>query len=253
VLFGRENDQGVVTVGILEQAHGGTLFLDEVADMPPAVQSKLLQLLQHNRFERVGGTKKIEVDVRVISSTSKDLQQAIADGCFREDLYYRLNVVGLSVPALSERRGDIKALVNHFVGQCARSLGQSVKKVSDDAMAILESYQWPGNVRQLKNVIEWVLIMAPDDCESIAADMLPPEVVSSNQLIEHPDNNADLLSMPLKAAREIFETQYLTAQLRRFGGNVSRTAEFVGMERSAFHRKLKQLNIGEQKKADQGE
>lgn len=243
-MFGVENHQtGERKIGVLEKSHGGTLFIDEIADLPLATQGKLLRMLQQSSFERVGGDLKVEVDVRVIAASNKQIEQEIEFGHFREDLYYRLNVVPLSVPPLSERREDILPLTEYFVGRSAALLNVTPRPMGKDAVAVMQAYDWPGNVRQLRNVIEWMLIMAPEDAKVMTAEMLPPEITQSNKVIERPDTNADMMSMPLKQAREVFERQYLTAQLERFNGNISKTAQFVGMERSAFHRKLKGLGV----------
>lgn len=248
-LFGKEDSSGIGLggdrkIGTFEKAHGGTLFLDEVADMPLAVQGKILRILQDNSFERVGGNRSVKVDVRVISSTNKDLQKEIEQGRFREDLFYRLNVVPLNVPSLVERSGDLKPLTDYFIKRCSESLGVTPRKISENAMAAMEVYDWPGNIRQLRNVIEWLLIMAPDDPnELITSSMLPPEILQNTPMSDSSGISKDIMGLPLRAAREVFEKQYLSSQLKRFGGNVSRTASFVGMERSAFHRKIKSLDI----------
>lgn len=230
-------------VGLFEKAHGGTLLIDEVADMPLPIQSKLLRFLQDSSFERVGGGKQVKVDVRVITSTNRDLKQLIAAGKLREDLYYRLNVVPLQVPSLRERREDIGALVNYFLRRSSQLLGTRSRELSEDALATMEAYSWPGNVRQLRNVIEWLLIMAPDDDNPLSSSVLPPELLSDSPALMRPEANANVMTMPLRTARELFERQYLAAQIDRFSGNISKTASFVGMERSALHRKLKALNI----------
>ncbi|PIR39262.1 MAG: sigma-54-dependent Fis family transcriptional regulator [Alphaproteobacteria bacterium CG11_big_fil_rev_8_21_14_0_20_39_49] len=248
-LFGKEDATGIGLgenrkIGTFEKAHGGTLFLDEIADMPLAVQGKILRILQESSFERLGGNRLVKVDVRVISSTNKDLQKEIEKGRFREDLFYRLNVVPLNVPALAERSGDLRPLCEYFVKRCADTLGVVPRKISENAMAAMEVYDWPGNVRQLRNIIEWLLIMAPEDPnEPITSSMLPPEILQNTPMSDSSGLSKDILGLPLRAAREVFEKQYLSSQLKRFGGNVSRTANFVGMERSAFHRKIKSLNV----------
>lgn len=246
-LFGREegvNNGDDGKQGILERAHGGTLFLDEVADMPLGTQGKILRILQEGSFERVGGNRRINIDVRLISSTNKNLQTEIAEGRFREDLFYRLNVVPLKVPSLKERNGDILPLANYFITKYSENLGLPSKELSESAIAAMEVYAWPGNIRQLRNIIEWLLIMTPEDAGSvITSAMLPPELVSSNPMASGNNNGADIMGLSLRDAREIFEKEYLSAQLSRFGGNVSKTASFVGMERSAFHRKLKSLGV----------
>ena len=231
-------------VGQFERAHGGTLVLDEVADMPLETQGKIVRVLQDQRFQRVGGSKRVEVDVRVIASSNRDLERLLAEGRFRQDLYYRLNVVPLRVPSLHERVEDIPALVEHFMQRAGDSAGLPPRRLAHDAMAALQAYSWPGNVRQLRNVIDWLLIMAPGDShDAIRADMLPPEIGSSAPAALRANDDGEIMSLPLREARELFEKQYLEAQVLRFGGNISRTAHFVGMERSALHRKLRSLGI----------
>jgi len=230
--------------GVLERAHGGTLLLDEVSDMPLETQGKIVRALQDQTFERLGGTSRVKVDVRVLSTTNRDLQAEIAAGRFREDLYYRLAVVPMKVPSLRERREDVPVLAHTFVGRSAETSGIPARPLSADTLAALQAYDWPGNVRQLRNLMDWLLIMAPGaPGEVIRADMLPPEIGSRAPALLNIDPAADIMSLPLREARDLFETQYLHAQLVRFGGNISRTAQFVGMERSALHRKLKQLGV----------
>ncbi len=229
--------------GVLERAHGGTLVLDEVSDMPLETQGKIVRALQDQTFERLGGSSRVKVDVRVLSTTNKDLQAEIAAGRFREDLYYRLAVVPLRVPSLRERREDIPALARHFLLRSAEISGMAPRELSTDALAALQAFDWAGNVRQLRNLMDWLLIMAPGGTsDPIRAEMLPPEVGSAAPALNG-SPSADVMSLPLREARDLFETQYLQSQLLRFGGNISRTAGFVGMERSALHRKLKQLGI----------
>ncbi|MBN8891414.1 MAG: sigma-54-dependent Fis family transcriptional regulator [Rhodospirillales bacterium] len=231
--------------GVLERAHGGTLLLDEVSDMPLETQGKIVRALQDQAFERLGGSARVRVDVRVLSITNKDLQAEIAAGRFREDLFYRLAVVPLRVPALRERREDVPALARHFLTRSAENSGMPGRELSADALAALQAYDWPGNVRQLRNLMDWLLIMAPGTAgDAIRADMLPPEIGAAAPVLFNADPSADIMGLPLREARDLFETQYLQAQLLRFGGNISRTATFVGMERSALHRKLKQLGVG---------
>jgi two-component system nitrogen regulation response regulator NtrX len=245
-LFGTEPHNGASRkVGALEEAHGGTLYLDEIADMPRETQNKILRVLVEQSFTRVGGTTPVQVDVRIISSTGRDLEQEIKEGSFRQDLFHRLAVVPIGVPSLAERREDIPILVRHFVDQIARSTGLPPRIIGDDAMAVLQANEWPGNIRQLRNNVERLMILArgePGDV--ISASMLPAEI--GEMLPSTPDRagGEHLMSMDLRKAREIFEREYLTAQVNRFGGNISRTAEFVGMERSALHRKLKSLGVG---------
>src|SRR5580704_2767848 len=231
-------------VGALEEAHGGTLYLDEIADMPPETQAKILRVLTDQNFQRVGGAFAVQVDVRVISSTSRDLAQAITDGHFREDLFHRLSVVPIRSPSLAERREDIPALIEYFVEQVAASMGIAPRRIAADASAVLQSHDWPGNIRQLRNNIERLMILVAGDPEAeITAAMLPAEIGALVPAIPTGVGGEKLMSLPLREAREVFEREYLVAQISRFGGNISRTAEFIGMERSALHRKLKSLNV----------
>jgi two-component system, NtrC family, nitrogen regulation response regulator NtrX len=243
-LFGTEMTGGERKVGALEEAHGGILYLDEVADMPRETQSKILRVLVDQQFERVGGSKKVKVDVRIISSTAQNLEELIAEGRFREDLFHRLSVVPVMVPPLADRREDIPSLIAFFSRQVAQQSGIKVRPIGDDAMAVLQSHGWPGNIRQLRNNVERLLILARgDDPDSvITADLLPAEV---GDTLPRAPNQSDqhIMALPLREARELFEKEYLIAQINRFGGNISRTAEFVGMERSALHRKLKSLGV----------
>jgi two-component system nitrogen regulation response regulator NtrX len=241
-LFGVEEGGDLVRPGLLEQAHGGTLFLDEIADMPITTQGRILRVLTDQSFTRVGGTRIVRVDVRVVSATSRDLTHEIAEGRFREDLYYRLNVVPVPIPALSDRREDIPALVSHFLAHYASERRVPPPEVATDAMVALQSYDWPGNVRELRNVVERTIILAPGDrIGRIDIDLLPAEVLGE-QHGSGGGNNA-IMGAPLREARETFEREYLKVQIRRFSGNISRTATFIGMERSALHRKLKLLGI----------
>lgn len=243
--FGTEEAGGQPRkVGALEEAHGGTLYIDEIADMPIETQGKLLRVLVEQKFQRLGGGPKVQVDVRVISSTSRDLEREMAAGRFRTDLYHRLNVVPLKVPALGDRREDIPELVDHFVNQISLATGLPPRRIGDDAMAVLQSHEWAGNVRQLRNVIERLMIMTSGDPDAvITAGMLPDDISSNVPLSPNGSGGEHLMSLPLRDAREIFEREYLMAQINRFGGNISRTAEFVGMERSALHRKLRALGV----------
>jgi two-component system nitrogen regulation response regulator NtrX len=244
-LFGSEaGGDSPRKVGTFEQAHGGTLFLDEVADMPLETQGKIVRALQEQAFERVGGGP-VEVDVRVIASTNRDLTHEIALDRFREDLYYRLAVVPLRVPPLRERREDIALFARHFMHRSAEVARLPSREFGEDALATLRAYEWPGNVRQLRNVVDWLLIMAPGDAkEPIRAEMLPAEIGSIAPNVVKWDKGGEIMTLPLRDAREVFEREYLLAQVTRFGGNISRTAAFVGMERSALHRKLKSLGVG---------
>jgi two-component system, NtrC family, nitrogen regulation response regulator NtrX len=247
-LFGVEAGPDPATAprraGVLERAHGGTLLLDEVSDMPLETQGKIVRALQDQSFERVGGSNRVKVDIRVLSTTNRDLQAEIAAGRFREDLFYRLAVVPLRMPALKERRDDVPSLAQYFLARAAEHASMPGRELSTDALTALQSYDWPGNVRQLRNLMDWLLIMAPGGPgDPIRAEMLPPEIGAAAPALFNSDPSADIMALPLREARDTFETQYLHAQLLRFGGNISRTAGFVGMERSALHRKLKQLGI----------
>jgi two-component system nitrogen regulation response regulator NtrX len=252
-LFGEEGHDGRPRkIGLFERAHGGTLYIDDVSDMPRESQSRVLRVLVEQRFRRVGGEQDVQVDVRVVTSTSKDLKGEITEGRFREDLFHRLNVVPIRVPPLSERREDIAELVEHFIDQLANSQGLQRRRIGEDAVAVLQVHPWPGNVRQLRNNVERLLILATGDAsDAITADMLPQEVASSGA---GPALGADkIIALPLREAREVFEREYLAAQIMRFGGNISRTAAFIGMERSALHRKLKSLGVSPSRGGDDEE
>lgn len=246
-LFGvRKDDQ--VQKGVLELANGGTLFLDEVVDMPLETQGKILRVLQENKFEPVGSHKPINIDVRVMASTNKDIDEALKEGSFREDLLYRLNVVTLDLLALKERREDILLLAEHFLNHFGKQTGQTEKEISKEVQKVFKSYGWPGNVRQLKNVMEWITIMNNFDSNQsvIEKEHLPPELgvkTAQTEEAQEGETAESYIDFPLREARESFEKRYLTDQVRRFDGNISQTAEFIGMERSALHRKLKSLDI----------
>lgn len=246
-LFGVELSDGETgrKPGALEEAHGGTLFIDEIADMPRETQNRILRVLVDQTFQRAGGTTKVSVDVRIVSSTARNLEAEIAEGKFREDLYHRLSVVPIRVPPLSERREDIPDLVEYFMDQISSATGLPKRRIGEDAMAVLQSHVWPGNVRQLRNNVERVMILAGGDPDAaITADMLPQDVGSMIPAMPTGNNGEHIMGLPLREAREVFERDYLIAQISRFSGNISRTAEFVGMERSALHRKLKALGVG---------
>jgi two-component system nitrogen regulation response regulator NtrX len=246
-LFGTEQED-VSRPGLLEQAHGGTLFLDEIADMPITTQGKILRVLTDQSFHRVGGQRPVKVDVRVLSATSRDLQQEIANARFREDLYYRLNVVPVRLPPLRERREDIPELANQFLARFAAERRIPAPNFSDEALAALQAHDWPGNVRQLRNIIERTVILAPcERVDRIEADMLPTEILESQGQSGGSSQAMMIMGSPLREARESFEREYLKIQIRRFSGNISRTASFIGMERSALHRKLKALGIGDKR------
>jgi two-component system nitrogen regulation response regulator NtrX len=245
-LFGVEQSNGSQErkLGALEEAHTGTLFIDEIADMPRETQNKILRVLVDQTFLRVGGTNKVSVDVRIVSSTGRNIEAEIAAGKFREDLYHRLSVVPIRVPPLAERREDIPELVQYFMEQISQATGLPQRVMGDDAMAVLQSHDWPGNVRQLRNNVERVMILAGGEPDAvITANMLPQDVGSMVPSMPNGNGGEQLMGLPLREAREVFEREYLVAQISRFGGNISRTAEFVGMERSALHRKLKALAI----------
>ncbi|MBN8818823.1 MAG: sigma-54-dependent Fis family transcriptional regulator [Sphingomonas sp.] len=244
-LFGVEGSDGIIRPGLLEQAHGGTLFLDEIADMPLTTQGKILRVLTDQSFTRIGGQRQVKVDIRVISSTARDLKEEIAAKRFREDLYYRLNVVPLAIPPLSERRDDIPGLVDHYLARFAAERGMPAPRMATNALAALQSTDWPGNVRQLRNVVERTIILAPMQPDGmIELEMLPVEAAGGTD--DTGLSNA-IMGAPLREARENFEREYLRIQIKRFSGNISRTAAFIGMERSALHRKLKSLGLGEGK------
>jgi two-component system nitrogen regulation response regulator NtrX len=242
-LFGEEGVDGRPRkIGVFERAHNGTLYLDDVGDMPRESQSRVLRVLVEQRFRRVGGEQDVQVDIRVVTSTSRDLKQEIAEGRFREDLFHRLNVVPIRVPALSERREDISELIEYFIDTLSASQGLPKRRLGDDAIAVLQVHPWPGNVRQLRNNVERLLILATGDVnEPISADMLPSEATNANSTGTLGAER--IIALPLREAREVFEREYLAAQIMRFGGNISRTAAFIGMERSALHRKLKSLGV----------
>ena len=241
-LFGVENERP----GLLEQAHGGTLFLDEIADMPLTTQGRILRVLTDQRITRSGGQRTINVDMRVVSATSRDLAEEIAHGRFREDLFYRLNVVPIHLPPLAGRREDIPGLVEHFVARYANERRVPDPEISVEAMAAMQAYDWPGNVRQLRNIVERVIILAPGDrIGRIDIDMLPAEVLNDQSRVAPDVSARSIMGASLRDARETFEREYLRVQIKRFSGNISRTATFIGMERSALHRKLKSLGLSE--------
>ena len=246
-LFGVEggaNGGHARKIGALEEAHGGTLFIDEIADMPRETQNKILRVLVDQTFQRVGGSTKVTVDVRIVSSTGRNIEADIAAGRFREDLYHRLSVVPIRVPGLAERREDIPELVDYFMSQISHTTGLPMRTVGADALAVLQSHDWPGNVRQLRNNVERLMILAGGDPSAvITAAMLPQDVSSMIPNMPSANGGEHLMTLALREAREVFEREYLLAQISRFDGNISRTAEFVGMERSALHRKLKALGI----------
>lgn len=246
-LFGEESDGKLVRPGLLELADGGTLYLDEVSDMPLSTQARILRVLTDQSFVRVGGNRQIGVDVRVVSSTSRDLAVEMNENRFREDLFYRLNVVPVTVPSLAERRDDIPSLAEHFFTRYAAEQGIPPPELTQDSIAALQAHDWPGNVRQLRNVVERTIIMTPRErLGEIDTDMLPPDVTGSNSDESSPSYTA-MMGVPLREARESFEREYLSIQIRRFSGNISKTAAFIGMERSALHRKLKLLGMTEKR------
>ncbi|MAF50114.1 MAG: sigma-54 dependent transcriptional regulator [Rhodospirillales bacterium] len=231
-------------IGTFEQAHNGTLFLDEVADMPMETQGKIVRALQGQSFQRVGGATRVEVEVRVIAASSRNLTEEMEEGRLREDLFYRLSVVPLDIPPLVEYREDIPDLADYFLKQMARASGRPPRQFAEESIAQLQAYDWPGNVRELRNMVERILIMTPgDENELIRTEGIPTEVAPASEQASAAVDKSELMGLPLREAREIFEREYLVAQVARFGGNISRTAEFVGMERSALHRKLKSLGV----------
>jgi len=244
-LFGVENQSGAPReIGTFEQAHNGTLFLDEVADMPMETQGKIVRALQGQSFQRVGGATRVEVDVRVIAASSRNLTEEMAEGRLREDLFYRLSVVPLEIQPLAEYREDIPDLADYFLKQMAVASGRPARRFAEESIAQLQAYEWPGNVRELRNMVERILIMAPgDEAELIRTEGIPSEIATTAGTSSVAADSSELMGLPLREAREIFEREYLVAQVARFGGNISRTAEFVGMERSALHRKLKSLGL----------
>ncbi|UZF93748.1 nitrogen assimilation response regulator NtrX [Bosea sp. NBC_00550] len=245
-LFGVEGGDGRSRrIGALEEAHGGSLYIDEIGDMPRETQNRILRVLVDQNFQRVGGATRVHVDVRIISSSSRDLAQLISDGHFREDLYHRLSVVPIRVPPLSERREDVPELIEFFMDQISIASGLPKRRIGSDAMAVLQSHEWPGNVRELRNNVERLMILTKGDPNSeVTVEMLPAEVGAMVPTTPSGSGGERLMSLPLRDAREIFEREYLIAQIARFSGNISRTAEFIGMERSALHRKLKSLGVG---------
>lgn len=252
-LFGSDID-GKNKVGVLERADGGTLLLDEVGDLPLETQAKILRVLQDQTFTHLGGTTQIKVDVRVIATTSRNLEEKIEEGKFREDLFYRLNVVPLVIPPLRDRKDDIPLLINHFMGLHSKQSNIAERAVSEGAMSAFIGYSWPGNVRQLKNLVEWMMILGSTQAGApIQAGDLPPEIAGTIHAALKGDWKTDMIALPLREAREVFEREYLLAQINRFGGNISRTAQFIGMERSALHRKLKSLHISTSERDEQNE
>ncbi|MCO5093036.1 sigma-54 dependent transcriptional regulator [Bosea sp. (in: a-proteobacteria)] len=245
-LFGVEGGDGRSRrIGALEEAHGGSLYIDEIGDMPRETQNRILRVLVDQNFQRVGGATRVHVDVRVISSSSRDLARLIADGHFREDLYHRLSVVPVKVPPLSERREDVPELIEFFMEQISLATGLPKRRIGSDAMAVLQSHEWPGNIRELRNNVERLMILTQGDpTAEVTIEMLPAEVGAMVPTTPSGSGGERLMSLPLRDAREIFEREYLIAQIARFSGNISRTAEFIGMERSALHRKLKSLGVG---------
>ncbi|AXC50856.1 sigma-54-dependent Fis family transcriptional regulator [Paracoccus suum] len=241
VLFGRESPERGIEPGLLEQAHGGVIYFDEVADMPLGTQPKILRVLTEQQFARAGGSDRVRVDLRVISSTNRDLPAEISAGRFRQELFDRLNVVPVVVPSLAERREDIALLARHFIDAFHRSQNLPARPLPEETVAALQTMRWPGNVRQLRNVIERVLILAEDAGPIRPAELEPQGATPDNG--EALALGPQMTALALREARELFEREYLLAQINRFGGNISRTAQFVGMERSALHRKLKSLGV----------
>ena len=251
ILFGEVRKSGHIVHGLLEQAHGGCLYLDEVSEIPLDTQSKILRILTEQEFIRVRGEDKIQVNVRIISSTSRNIEECVSEGKVRDDLYHRLNVVPLHMIPLNERRDDIELLIQYFVDYLSRYSGLVSRSFASDAMAVMQSHHWPGNVRQLRNTVEHILILATDsDFNEITADMLPSDILVDTKLDVEKTDQKHIMTLSLREAREIFEREYLLAQIDRFGDNISKTAKFIGMERSALHRKMKMLGLTSIKKID---
>lgn len=241
VLFGRARDDGRVEKGLFDRAHGGTLFFDEVAEMPLGTQAKILRILLDQSFSRAGGGEIVRVDVRLISGTTRDLKTEIAEGRFREDLYHRLNVVPIDVPPLDARREDIPELAQHFVEAISGQQGLMRRRFTAEAMAAMQTFSWPGNVRQLRNMVERLMILGGEGEDILTEELLGAGEAQGGELGGR--ISAMQVGLPLREARELFERDYLIAQINRFGGNISKTASFIGMERSALHRKLKSLSV----------
>ncbi len=243
-MFGPFEQDGVKRLSSLEVANNGTFYIDEITNLPLAVQSKLLKFLQDQIFEQPCG-KKVKLDIRFIVATAKNLREAVENNKFLSDLYYRLNVANVKTPLLSDRKDDIPILVKYLVKQIARFWNFKEREFADETIALLQSYEWPGNIRQLRNMLEWIMIMNPafsNDDLVIRPHMIPQEVFTNSATMPQ-FNILDVLSLPLREAREVFERHYLWALLSLYNFNISRTAEAVGMERSALHRKLKTLNL----------
>ena len=244
ILFGLEPARGKPRyVSVFEKAHGGTLVLDEIASLSPEAQGKIVGILQGNSFRRIGGTKLIEVDVRVISTTRMDLKAEVEAGNFDQELFHRVNVVPVEVPPLYTRRKDIPSLTRYLMARIANNKGQPARVMSPEALATLGAYNWPGNVSELCNVIERLLLTAsadpsrPIDSHSVAI------ALGGDRTAARLETESEIMNQSLREAREAFEKEYLLFHVRRFGGNISRTAEFIGMDRAALHRKLKMLGV----------
>ena len=239
-LFGEEKNNGSISYGALEKANRGTLLIDQVSEIPLDIQSKILRVLTDQKFKRLNGNNDINVDVRLICSSSKDLNEEIKIGNFREDLYHRLNVFEIKIKSLNERMSDIPLLIKYFSKKISENYNIRELEIDTDNSYIL-NHNWQGNVRELRNLIERIAILQPDSKEKISS--IVKESLKIDNFGEKVTENS--LSVPLKEARENFEKEYLTIQLKKFNGNISKTADFVGMERSALHRKLKGLGIKE--------
>ena len=239
-LFGEEKENGSISYGALEKANQGTLLIDQVSEIPLTIQSKILRVLTDQKFKRLNGNNDINVDVRLICSSSKDLKEEIKIGNFREDLYHRLNVFEINIKSLNERISDIPLLIKYFSKKISQSYNIKELEIDENDSYIL-NHNWQGNVRELRNLIERIAILQPDTKDKISN--IVKESLKNNNFDEKITENS--LSIPLKEARENFEKEYLTIQLKKFNGNISKTANFVGMERSALHRKLKGLGIKE--------
>ena len=239
-LFGEEKTDGSILYGALEKASKGFLLIDEVADIPLETQSKILRVIVDQKFKRLNGNHDIKVDVRIICSTSKDIQKEISNGNFREDLFHRINVFNINVEPLNKRIEDIPLLTNYFCEKICDTY--NLKNITINDNNYLLNYNWPGNVRELRNLIERIAILSPGNNPEKILDIIKESLSKS---VQENFSITETLSIPLREARESFEKEYLINQLRKYGGNISKTAKFVGMERSALHRKLKLLGVKE--------
>ena len=240
-LFGSENSDGTISYGFFEKAKDGTLLIDEVSEIPLETQAKILRVLIDQKFRRVNGSKEINVNIRIISTSTKTIREEVDQGNFREDLYHRLNVVPIFLPALKDRTGDIPLLLNYFSKKISELNGINETKL-DTNFNLFYKYDWPGNVRELRNLVERISILSVNE-KKIDVNNLVVDALTNKNNKDGPGTYENVFSYPLKEAREKFEKDYLTSQIKKHKGNISKTAEFIGMERSALHRKLKTLGI----------